>query len=726
MSFAKKKILAAVAASVLGFATVPAVAASSSVGSRLAESQFKTIMQFSQSYTAEGKYNFTERRGPMTKSEAGFGLSKNVVEESVFLFTGLPRALGRDAEPAVTLTQEEAIRRGNIWMELYATQVAATMGEHLTKRGSSAGILTYSEEVYISRTDAEPIKKMLSFVMTVNKDGKATFGSPLLTSADPEVMHVTYTPLKPGDGLEENWSFPNAGTLEYKVLDSKGAAKTASTTIYVNGVYDGQEGDQSMVRCLMDHSKAGCTAGYPDVKTLMHQRGADMAIVDYVNQLVPVYDEVPGAGGEPDYVPRVALTYTDRTWSCKVYGNKGEYGYVLDVAADRYYAQLDESNEVSYIMSESHKGRMLSPQKEFFKEVAANTLPGNPNYYVISPVPGDSTLYSLTDEVLRDVLYVAPIRLTATVDFLEQASVTGSFPLTKEGGSGGSAEYIYGTPGNDYLSQGSYSGSIVFNLDSPEDIEEFALVSEVFDDWMLMTVNGTAVFGGPEEGITRLRYNEGKTFDETRTTDDSGRITNDLCIETPRGDPRGKWACGPGSLSGNWGGSAPPGEVVCGPTSSTDSGYYQDCVKVNADSFFQSCQKEYTDGGGDGSYYDKTYCSKTSCAYTGDKFINYNGNLGWLPKNVEYTLASGAVGCGVLERGDSSRYTVRNLLPYLKPGRNEIKVLLLVGKKGEMAARLRVKGCGANMGFIDGDAPPVPPSGDSQSLRDKLLGMRDQ
>lgn len=720
----KKTILAGVAAALLGFATAPVLAAGNSVGSRLAESQFKTIMQFSQSYSAEGKYSFSERRGPMTKSEVGFGLAKNVVEESVFLFTGMPRAFAHGSDPAATMSQEEAIKKGNIWMQLNASDVSARMGEHLSKRGSSAGILTYSEEVFITRTDADPIKKVLSFVMTVNKDGKATFGSPILTSADPETIHVTYTPLKPGDNIQENWSFPNAGTLEYRVLDAKGDPKTAPVTLNVNGVYDGQTGDQTMVRCLMDNTNSGCTGGYLDVKTLMHKRGADRAIVDYVNQLVPIYDEVPGSDGHTDYVPRVALTYTDRTWSCKVYGNKGEYGYVLEVAADRYLAQLEESNTMNYIMKESHKGRMLSPQKEFVKEVAANTLTGNPNYYVISPVPGDDTLYSLTDEVLRDVLYVAPIRITAKMDFLDKASVSGSFLLHKEFGDGASNDYIFGQDGDDYLRQGAYSGSIVFHVDDPEEIEEFSLTRLNYDDWVVFTVNDTAVFGGPEAGITKLRYNEGASIFESWTTDDGNFVDGNFCVAVT-GDARGKWACGKGVPRDRWGSTS----QVCGPARHYGVEHsITICVQNTDANMYQNCEITIGNAGGDDSgYYVGTYCSKTQCPFRPDADrLNYtSSNNPWLPRLVEYTLSNGAVGCGLLERGNSSAVPAHSLLPYLKPGRNEIKAMVLVGRKGEFAARLRVRGCGASFGFENGEAKPVPESGNSQSLRDKLLGMRD-
>lgn len=663
--------------------------------SRLAESAFKSATHVSQNYSYEGLYELKERRGPITKSDSGFGLTRNVVDEAVHTFNGFPRALANEGTSGSVMTQSEALQKASTWMQAYVSSVAQKLGAHLKDKGSSIGILTYTEEALISRPDGEPLKKVLNFIMTVDREGKATYGAPVLTAADPDVIYATYTPLKPGDDIEEDWSLPNAGTLTYQVLDSRGSPRTTQQVIDVHGAYDGALGDTSGVACLMNRSAAGCIDGGTDILTLMNKHGTDLAIVDYINQLTPVYDERTGEDGELEYVPRGAITYNDRSWSCKEYTNEGEYGYVLEVRADRYYATLEPDGKIEYLKTEEHSGKALSPVNPFSKAVLTSSVPGNPNNYVISPLKGDNTLISLGDDTLSGVLYVAPVRMTASVDFLDKAEVTGAFPLNKYAGDGSFTDYIYGVEMAWGVVRGVHEGKIEFNLDSVDDFEEFSLQAAQFKDAMLMTINGKPVYSSPSSPLVDLKVNQTDFIFESSMRE----CVRDL------DDPRGSLACGQRWLLEDNGYKIPAGQdIACQPQASD---YYRRCLENPT--FYKYC---YTvDDGSEGNNYAGTYCHTTQC---NDRFL--------LPGSgpIEMTHLNGAVSCAPKQSSTQSLNRVIDLLPYIQKGKNTIVVKLAHVAVGEFWSRFRVKGCGAGFNLPSGPAPEIPPEASTGSIIDRL------
>lgn len=697
-------------------------AASPSFTSRITESLHQSFVQISQLYSDSGHHSINEKRGPLAKSDEGYGISKNVVTGEATKATGFPRALAAPGAPAATMAQADALSKGMDWMNANVGPVSAQIAEHLRTKGGASGVITYSEEVYITREEGGPVKMVLSFLMFVDKNGQPTYGSPVLIAADPDVLYATYTPLKVGDNLDETWQYPNPGTIQYQLLDSKGNEKTPLKVIDVRGAYDGQDGNLNGVDCLMDRTKTGCVDGGTDIKTLMHKNAATMAIVDYVNQMIPLYDEVPGSGGAPDYVPRGALSYTDRTWDCKMYGNVGQYGFVLEIRADRYYANLDESNAISYMLAETHKGRAISPVKDFSKEVPVSALPSNPEEWIISPLMGDATLFKLTDVAMKGIVYVAPVRLTGSTDVFDTASSYGDFGLGKGSDDGsGTKEYVLGKESDNTLSQGAYESTVEFQVSSPGDFEGFTLESVFFDDYLLMTLNDHVIYGGPDEPTIHLAWNQGKAYEETAYFP--------KCFQT-KADPRGKWVCGDvahGSETKGMHWGMYNTQFYC---SDTDTVFINNnfgpeawsCVKNF--SFYKDCAAySSTMGDGDGNTNQVVGCSLNNCAYVPPQ-LPYKPTLF---NTVEYTLENGTKHCAALERNTNWRRTLnRDLTPYLQAGNNVIKVLSLVGDEGEMAARFRVQSCGAKLGFETGEQPPVPTIGTPDGLTEALINMRDQ
>lgn len=697
LNFKKIALVSAVVAGQLGGVPVSTVYAQDSSmvqHNRIQETAFKTIMTFNQHFADDGTMAVTAKSGPLTKSTSGFGLERLVQDITAHTFSGFPRALTPHLGKAETMTQAEALATAKQWMNVYVHSTAMRMAEELRTIGASAGILTFNEEVYISRPELEPVKKILSFIMTVDRDGKATYGAPVLTTPEPDIIYATYTPLRPGDDFDEEWVLPHPGHITYQVLDFKGNVKLTTRHIDVAGAYDGSA-VAGTAECFVNKTTPGCSipSHITDVRDLMIKYGADYAVADYTSQIVPVYDEVKTPSGEVDYQPRGAIAYTDRHWNCVEYTNEGEYGFVLDIQVDRYFAKLEADESVSVTYSNSHAGTMLSPMKKFNKVVLASALTGHPDNYVISPLDGDNTIYQIGDPVLEGVDHIAPVRASANTDELLAATVTGHFPLGKESGGSGWSIFTYGIVGDNYYGTGEYNGSIDFNLRSIHDFQEFSLLTQQFDDWLLITINDKAVFSGPYDDIASMRaVRRASVSSSNRCVASNGQY---YCGSTPFNMVNGR--------SSN---HTPSGSHVCGASRSVeDTGQVQNCVD-NVFATYPYCSESWSGGDAD-SFYGWSCSDSKHC-----------GNGG----PIEYTRLNGSVGCGYHEHGVSwSRSYERTLLPHLKTGKNSLKAKLFVGGGGEMYVRFRVHGCGTELGLSFDGPPAIPPHASSQSLLQKLL-----
>lgn len=678
--------------------------------SRIQEAAFKTVLTFNQHFAEDGTMAITAKSGPLTKSNSGYGVERNVQDLTVQTFSGFSRVLTPHLGAASVLTQADALGKAKNWVKFNVPSTALRMSNEIRNVGASAGIMTFNEEVYISRRDLEPIKKVLSFVMTVDREGKATYGDPVLTTPEPDIVYATYTPLRPGDDFNESWVLPHAGFISYQVLDYRGNVKLNTRHIDVQGAYDAPTGSGG-AECFIQKSTAGCSirADVPDVRELMLKHGADLSIVDFTTQIVPVYDLMD----DDTYVPRGALAYNDRNWNCVEYKNVGEYGFVLEVQLERWFAKMDTQTNLDMQFNSHTAGTMLSPVDTFEKTVLASSLPGHPDYYVISPLEGDNTLFRIGDPALKGVTHIAPVRGAANTDELLKANVVGHFPLNKESGGEGWSIFTYGVVGDNYWRTGNYSGSIDFNLKSIHDFQEFSLLTQNFDDWLLITINGVPVFSGPYDGITSLRPINSSHISE-----------NNRCLV----GEDGRWHCGFAEFivrtyetpAQGWqkhisysespfAGATLSSYACSSPEHVEEVGTFRRCV-ANPFTSFAFCTT--TDSGGDAQNFTGWSCSDSKVCRPGF--------------TVEYVIG-GVTRCGHHEHGENwNRSYERSILPYLKKGENSLKALLLVGGKGEMYVRFRVHGCGTELGLPFHGVPPIPLEGTPGALLDKLADQNSR
>lgn len=656
--------LIALGLSLGGATTASAQAAKVSVGSRIAESPFKNAVHFSQHYSLTGQLTVQQKRGPVTKTSSDYGIVQNVVETGPTDFGGMPRAMAAPNSTAeVVMTQEEALKKSAAWAKSYAPSVASDLAVLLNKTASGMGILTYSEDIKVSREEGEPVNKVVSFIMSVDRSGKAIWGAPVLTTPDPDVLYAMYSPKNMGDDMKERNDLEPPGSIQYYLADNKGNRKTDLKTIDVWGAFDARAGDTSKVPCLMDRRNSGCSVGMAptDIYTLMNKYAAESAIVDYVNQVVPVYDPIPGSNSdEPEYRPRMAVSYTDRTYDCKIYTNEGLYGFVLEITSDRYLAMLNGKDSVDYYQIGQQQYQGISSVGNFKKSVPVTDVTGNPKNSLISPVLGDQTVFRYDEGVFSFLMYVAPVRLTGTDDFLEKANNDNpvDFPLIKVSDIQGLKTYSWGLVGNDLKKTGTFKGSLTFNLDDPSGIETFSISDIHYDDWIIVYVNKSPVVIAPE-GYKDFNYSDTRMYE-------CEELETSYKCQTKAGEQIFKK-------------NPPTGEAYCIKADDTQASYY---------------------------------CGTTlQCAETLVSTIDLYGN----------------VGCKKAERETNFVISgEQSLKPRLRSGTNELSAKLLVAKEGEFWSTLTVKGCGANFDLdMSPTAPAVPESGSAEAILDRLHNSTD-
>lgn len=686
-----------------------------SSSSRLAESQLKMVMTFTQNYALDGTLTVRSQNGPITKSDSGYGLERNVQNQTSLNFGGMPRALSTGTAPAAEMTQAQALQGAKEWSSLYITKSATAMAEELVRIGAGAGIFTYSEEVSITRPDDTPVTKVLSFVMTVDRSGRATYGAPVLTNPDPDIIHATYTPFDAGDDFaSENWRLPNGGTLAYQVLDSKGNAKSAMTYLDARGAYDASSGDSStMIGCLMDKSTTGCSVpgDVADVKELMLKHAADLAIVDYTSQVVPVYDEVTGADGEAEYFPRGAVSYTDRIWNCKEYKNEGHYGYVLEVSAARYYGTLEADHKVSYVYQSQYAGTMLSDVKDFSKSVLASTFTGKPDGYLISHLTGDDSLLTLNSPETSNLTYLAPVRSVGDPSAFANARTSGHSSLRKISEAGPYHSFEWGTGGRFTHRTGGYSAAMSFELESESDFGEFGIYHSAIDDWGVITLNDTPVFSTPQAGLSDVQY--------AGTTNEYGQCIANRCGGTVFHQHKSgygnsaSWSPSTATMIQRATGLTTVTSWVCGQEvhqSDEGGGSTTRACMANPQRTYARCSIASSGGDGDYPYFR---CSQSAACGTSSMGGSYR---------IELTNLAGSKSCYNGDHGEavSTRYV--DLTPYLKAGTNTMRMSHIVTREGHALVYFRVAGCAALSGFSNGPQAEVPPSGTQSGVSSALNG----
>jgi hypothetical protein len=263
-------------------------------------------------------------------------------------------------------------------------------------------------------------ERLLVWTMNTDQNGRLLFGNPVLVSPTPKTLYVVYTPLRMEAGLPSGWRYPNAGTLFIQTRDQNGDPIFGTDErINVNGAFDAPAepipqdesaatsyNAEGAIPCLMDHRTAGCSNTI-SVRSLMDERGASMALVDYLQKVQPVYDEQPAGSG--NLVPRGSLIISKREIQfngCEdvKYYNEGSFQFELSSTASRYlvaqdgsYGKVAEATATEQSPTATYTGSRVVVPAEF---------PSLPNY-AINPVdPTNPTLVAVSDLTVTSVAAV--------------------------------------------------------------------------------------------------------------------------------------------------------------------------------------------------------------------------------------------------------------------------------------------------------------------------------
>lgn len=545
------------------------------------------------------------------------------------------------------------LRTAKIWMNTDFAAYKTRLSGWLQSQGISLGYFSYSQKVLVSTATGDR-EQMVSFVATISANGNATYGEAKLVDADPVIVEATYVPLKAQDDLPDTWVYPNAGQLQWRLLNKQFVPQTGWTTVDTAGAYDAPDDEDAtaVVSCLTGTTTTGCPAGVPTVASLMDDTGAAMGVLSYRQRLAPAYEE---SSSDPEtMVAKSAMTVDTRTWDCARLTHTGSFGMVLNVGAEQYAVYRAGTGVVHSKTSEA-SAQVISPVEAYTVSVTQSQLGGvPPDDVILVPRPEGSHLFWKKDDpdIRGKVLGVAPLVVDGNsgkpTDLVSQSDI--SVVSTDMGNS--IAELLVGTVGNNYWGGGKYDRSVTFNLNSTDSVKEFRLMDVGYDDFLMVAINGTMVFNGPFGG-DMLDLPTWTTMGSTS------------CVKTATG-----YNCGGGC---HWvsGGQHGGDREVCSAGVN-----YASCITVES-------------GWGENSSSD-TYCTNTPSAACSPGYAQTltTASMG------SFWSGSTANGCYYAEQAkERTAAPDVDLRPYLRDGANTLSIRTVVGGRGEFWAKLRVKAC---------------------------------
>jgi len=581
---------------------------------------------------------------PLTMSNQGFGTRKLAVR-----LPGAPVTVPSPMGLPALAPQSDIGREGLRWVAGEFAPFKANATAWLRSRGLSHAYYTFSQEVMVT-TPLGPRKKAVSFMATLLSNGSATYGAPKLVDPEPTLLEVLYTPLATVKGLPPSWVFPNAGTLRWRLLSKRYVELTGWTTLNVNGAYDSpEEGDPlQRVPCLVDQRHAGCGGADTSIKDLMDQQGATFGLVSYIRRMEPVYidsgsDTVPAT-------PKMTMSVDQRVWNCSKLTHDGSFGMELYQTADQFAVSQGEPAYGFQKVAE-FGNRAISPTTPYTVSATRSELAGSaPDQVILAPTQDGETpadKYWLRTDAARmaGVISVSPLVVDQTSSQMANIVSAADVAVTAAALGGGVTQYDIGTVGDNYWggSYTPYDRSVTFNLPDPEAVREFTLSEIGYDDYIMVSLNGTVVYAGPYGGNT-LQVSAPANFESCITVSGGFQCGNIVCDLPP------KW----------WDGD-------------------NECRTATSPTVYPQCDFGWDSGSVESARGSWT-CSTTTCPAGTVQFVAGARNFG--------------NGCGHLELRQQWRFSPDlNLRPYLRAGANQLFIRTVVGGRGEMWLRLRVRGC---------------------------------
>lgn len=317
------------------------------------------------------------------------------------------------------------------------------------------------------------------FQFTLDQNGNVRAIAPVVKQPSGTTLKVTYTPLNLSDNLPSDWSYPNAGTIGYQLLDSTGTALTGTQYVNVSGAYDAtaMSQDTNLALCFLGPNLGtGCPSA-PTVASLMSSTGASSALVTYYYEIGAKYSAGPGGTSIPDILiaedsrnftcSAASSSATQCAMSCTSYNNAGIFGAVLEEDALQYEVTgLSNSGTPSYTALGSLHQNVVSPIESFSKSAPITSDGTDQMSYdpqLVTPLPLTSLTLSDISAYPPSVLsYVAPLQTSSVTTTpvtgpVQVGTDSSGKPIYKTQQTGVTCTVVQ-TPASSIPSQGTPSG----------------------------------------------------------------------------------------------------------------------------------------------------------------------------------------------------------------------------------------------------------------------------
>jgi hypothetical protein len=275
----------------------------------------------------------TVKVGALGFSDSGFGILE---QDQTVPFQGAMPELTVAAGATRSMIDAAAAN----WVANNHAGLTARLTGFLSRYGLSSAWYTYKKTFNSVPSAGGAVSLQLTWSLFQDAHGRASFGAPRLEplgAASARILHVSYAEKRVYPGLPSSYGNADGGSLRWQVLDHNFSAMSGpgtSGTVNVNGAFDLSSDDQRDLRCLVD---VGC-GGAVNVRSLMQQVGADLALINYTYMPEPKFTSIGGGSFEA----LGTYAFTDRRLRYSECGTRveylssGHYRYDLDIVTDSF------------------------------------------------------------------------------------------------------------------------------------------------------------------------------------------------------------------------------------------------------------------------------------------------------------------------------------------------------------------------------------------------------
>jgi hypothetical protein len=353
------------------------------------------------------------------------------------------------------LTQKQVQSRATAFFNQYYPIIRDSLTPWMKANGVSQAWIRYKQTVNVKSSTGTD-QMAIQWSALLDDSGRGVRPDPkVVMDRGLKILQVRYIPLSTASEVPASLAYTDAGMLYWRVVNEQFVPLTAWSSMQTNGAFDEPTdyGDgtpidpDGRVKCLMDKRKTGpawqphssiddsvtCDQAMPDVISMMADTNAQLAVVDYVRRVEPIWcreDDAPCLAGtaepNPDlpynpgaqYIPSIAYRFDLRTLggnacAAQEFRNHGWSGYKLDLTVDRYLA----FSTGMYQHANQFRGAWISGPQEFDHLV---TLPSGILQDAVSMAgkvinPQDpSAIISVAD--VPNLLELAPVTALANLD----------------------------------------------------------------------------------------------------------------------------------------------------------------------------------------------------------------------------------------------------------------------------------------------------------------------